>query len=42
MHGNREISAAPRSFKLEAGPSEAQSRTSDNYAVEESDRVAVR
>jgi len=41
MHENRETSGAPRSFQDRGWSEKAQSRTSDMYALEESDRTVV-
>jgi RNA-directed DNA polymerase len=41
MHENRETSGAPRSFQDRGRSEKAQSRTSDMYALEESDRTVV-
>src|SRR5215470_13653585 len=41
MHENRETSGAPQSFQDRGRSEKAQSRTSDMYALEESDRTVV-
>ena len=41
MHENRETSRAPRSSQGRGRSEQAQSRTSDMHAVEESDRAIV-
>ena len=41
MHENRETSGAPRSLQDRGRSEKAQSRTSDMYALEESDRTIV-
>jgi hypothetical protein len=41
MHENRETSGAPRSFQDRGRSEKAQSRTSDMYALEESDCTVV-